>query len=74
MDKFEEAQKLKELGELTQSMELFKELVCEAPDNASYQYHCACAHDRLGFEREAVPYYEAALQLGLHTEENRGLF
>jgi len=38
------------------------------PGDAESQFWCACAHDRLGLEREAVPYYRAAIAAGLNSE------
>ncbi len=41
------------------------------PDDALIQFETASVHDFLGREREAVPYYLAALRLGLPEREYR---
>ncbi len=46
----------------------------EYPEDASLQYRTACAHDTLGLEKEAVPFYEAAIRLGLAGEELQGAY
>ena len=47
-------------------------LVAEAPaDDADGLFHRACAQDSLGFSDRAVPLYEAALDRGGLTGENR---
>ncbi|RUS45115.1 tetratricopeptide repeat protein [Cohnella sp. AR92] len=45
------------------------ELLAEDPDNARVQYQTGIAHDNSGLGKEAIPYYERALQLGLSGEE-----
>jgi len=47
------------------------ELVAADPDSADALFHRACARDSLGFSDRAVPLYEAALQRGGLTGENR---
>ena len=37
-------------------------------------YQCACTHDAMGVETEAVPYYEKAIELGLEEESLRGAY
>lgn len=37
-------------------------------------YQCACTHDAMGMETEAVPYYEKAIELGLEGESLRGAY
>lgn len=39
--------------------------VATDPDDPELNYHCAVAHDRLGMEAEAVPYYLKAIAGGL---------
>jgi tetratricopeptide (TPR) repeat protein len=41
------------------------------PEDAGLNLQCAWAHDKLGLEREAVPYYERALSLGLEDQDLR---
>ncbi|WP_434756576.1 tetratricopeptide repeat protein [Paenibacillus amylolyticus] len=42
------------------------------PQHGEGWYQLAWAHDSLGLEREAVPYYEKALQLELSAEDRAG--
>lgn len=47
----------------------------EYPEHSKILYECACTHDMLGLEKEAVPYYEKAIALGtLETEDLRGAY
>lgn len=44
----------------------------EFPDHPQVNYHCAWIHDLLGLEREAIPFYEAAVRAGLAGEDLQG--
>ncbi|MBD1372235.1 tetratricopeptide repeat protein [Hazenella sp. IB182357] len=44
-------------------------LVSDYPDDVQAQLECAYFHDSLGFEKEAVTYYEKALSLGIPTDQ-----
>lgn len=44
---------------------LLLELVAAYPEDAEINFQTAVAHDNSGLGREAVPYYERALELGL---------
>jgi tetratricopeptide (TPR) repeat protein len=48
------------------------EILKANPSDAQAQYDAACVHDYLGFEREAVPFYLAALEGDLSDEDRRG--
>jgi tetratricopeptide (TPR) repeat protein len=48
--------------------------VAESPDDAELNYDCAVAHDRLGLEHEAVPYYVKAIGLGLPEPQLRSAY
>lgn len=48
---------------------LLTELHSERPDDASVNLQCAWVHDKLGLEREAVDYYETALEKGLKDDD-----
>jgi tetratricopeptide (TPR) repeat protein len=65
---------LRESGRAEEARQLLLELVQMQPDNAQIHYQTAWAHDVLGLEREAVPFYERALELGLDGEERAGAF
>lgn len=56
---------LREKGNADQSRNIILRLLEQNPDNASLHYQCAWTHDVLGEERNAVPHYEEAIQLGL---------
>ncbi|WP_285395900.1 tetratricopeptide repeat protein [Lysinibacillus sp. fls2-241-R2A-57] len=57
--------KLRENGQLEEANELMVALVKEEPENGYYHYQSAWTYDSLGKEKEAVPHYEKAIQLGL---------
>lgn len=61
-------------GDLEGARRLSIELVAMLPGDAELQYEAACVHDQLGREAEAVPFYEAALVLGLPEESLRGAY
>jgi tetratricopeptide (TPR) repeat protein len=59
-------------GKLQESNELLVRLVKDSPDDPFTYYQCAWSFDVLGKEREAVPYYEKAIELGLAGEDLEG--
>lgn len=61
----QEALALRQSGQHEEARELLLELVDRYPDDAQIQYQTAAVHDALGYEREAIPFYERALELGL---------
>jgi tetratricopeptide (TPR) repeat protein len=64
---------LREAGALDEARELLLELSSVAPDDSQVAYQTAWVHDALGLEREAVPFYERALDGdGLSSVERRG--
>ncbi len=65
----EKALTLRRDGKLQQSSELLAKLVQALPDEAIVNYQYACSLDLLGEERQAVPFYEKAINLGLPPEE-----
>ena len=48
-------------GRHDDALHLAKALALSNPTDAEIQFEAACVHDFLGAEREAVPYYRAAL-------------
>ena len=64
-DELDTAIAMRESGQATEAKDLLLDLHRASPDDARINLHCAWVHDRLGLEREAVPFYEAAIQLGL---------
>jgi len=58
----------RESGRLEEARDSLLVLVAEFPDDPTVNLQCAWAHDRLGLETEAVPFYERAIELGLVGE------
>jgi tetratricopeptide (TPR) repeat protein len=50
------------------------DLVATYPDDAEINYQTAWVHDTLGREREAVPFYVQAIELGLSGPDLEGAF
>jgi tetratricopeptide (TPR) repeat protein len=71
-DRLVQAIQLREAGELEQARAMLLELVAAYPDDPVVNYQCAWSHDALGHEREAVPFYERAIALGLQGEQLAG--
>ncbi|GAA4925505.1 tetratricopeptide repeat protein [Streptomyces coeruleoprunus] len=68
-----EAVRLRERGHHEQARERLLALAAEHPHDAEVAYQTAWAHDVLGLEAEAVPFYERGLALpGLSDEDRRG--
>lgn len=74
MDGLERAVQLRAAGQLEEASALLKELLEQEPEHPSIWYQCAWVHDRMGLEREAVPYYTKSLELGLAGEERLGAY
>ena len=51
---------------------LLLELHAEFPNDSQVNYQYAWIHDLLGLEREAIPFYEKAVQEGLSGDELKG--
>lgn len=68
-DRLATAIAMRESGEAAEAKDLLLELQHENPDDARVNLQCAWAHDRLGLEREAVAFYEAAIELGLEETD-----
>jgi len=62
---------LREAGEVSEAKDLLVQLQHERPDDAQVNLQCAWAHDRLGLESEAIPYYETAIRLGLDDSDRK---
>jgi len=67
-----DAIRLREAGEHETARMMLLALAATHPDDAQVQYQTAWVHDNLGLEREAVPFYERALALGLAREDHCG--
>lgn len=64
----ERAIELRREGRLKESSKILINLANEYPDNSIIHYQCAWSFDAQGLEKEAVPYYEKAISLGLPDE------
>lgn len=71
-ERLQAAVQLREAGDLEHARLSLLELASEFSDDAQVSYQTAWVHDALGLEREAVPYYEHALALGLAGDERAG--
>lgn len=65
---------LRAAGKLRESRTIMLWLARARPKDARAQYQCAWAHDLLGQEREAVPFYERAIRLGLSAKDLEGAY
>ena len=63
---------LREAQNHEEARELLLELHAEFPNDPQVNYQCAWIHDLLGLEREAIPFYEKAVQTGLGHDDLRG--
>ncbi len=69
-----QAVRLREGGQLEPARTQLLALGVEWPDDAEIAYQTAWAHDRLGLEAEAAPFYEHALRAGLAPEHRIGAY
>ncbi|NBI29020.1 tetratricopeptide repeat protein [Chengkuizengella marina] len=65
----EKAIQLRKEGKNEESNGILMQLVVLHPNDATINYQVAWSFDVMGKEREAVPYYEKAIALGLSKEE-----
>ena len=61
--------KLRESQKHQEARQLLLELHSEFPEDPQVNYQCAWIHDLLGLEKEAIPFYEKAIQTGLSNED-----
>lgn len=61
---------LRKEGRLDEAIELALQLVSQSPNDPVVHYQCAWSHDAAGLEKEAVPFYEKAIALGLSVEDD----
>lgn len=71
-DRLQEAIELRSTGRAEEARTILLDLVAAHPDDAEIQYQTAWAHDTLGREREAVPFYVRAIELGLSGKDLEG--
>src|SRR5690349_13217275 len=60
---------LRESEQHEDARQLLLELHHEFPNDPQVNYQCAWIHDLLGLEREAIPFYEKAIQMGLAGDD-----
>lgn len=72
MNDLQQAIWLRQEGKAQEAIELLHQITEQEPQHGEGWYQLAWAHDSLGLEREAVPYYEKALQLKLSSEDRAG--
>lgn len=71
-ERLSRAIQLRKEKKVEEARELLLALHAEYPNNAQVNYHCGWVHDLLGLEREAIPFYEKAVQTGLSGEDLQG--
>ncbi|MBN8581392.1 MAG: tetratricopeptide repeat protein [Anaerolineae bacterium] len=71
-ERLSRAIQLRKEKKVEEARELMLALYADYPSNAQVNYHCAWVHDLLGLEREAIPFYEKAVQTGLSGEDLQG--
>ncbi len=71
--KLSEAIELRRSGKGKEAHAALQELIASRPDDPDVNYQMAWTCDSLGYESEAVPYYEKALSNGL-SEDRKGAF
>lgn len=74
MSTLKDADKLRAKDHHEEARQLLIQLSREYPANPIVQYETACVHDFLGLEREAVPYYLAAIENDLPEAGLRGAY
>lgn len=68
-DRLASAVHLRESENHEEARQLLLALHAEFPDDPQVNYQCAWIHDLLGLEKEAIPFYEKAVQTGLRSDE-----
>ncbi len=71
-DRLPEAIELRASGRAEEARALLLDLVAAYPEDAEITYQTAWVHDVLGREREAVPFYVRAIELGLADADLEG--
>lgn len=69
-----EVDKLRAKDRHEEARKLLVQLASEFPTNPVVQYKTACVYDFLGLEREAIPYYQAAIENDLPEADLRGAY
>jgi tetratricopeptide (TPR) repeat protein len=69
-----DADKLRAKDRHEDARNLLVELASEFPTNPVVQYKTACVYDFLGLEKQAIPYYHAAIENDLPETDLRGAY
>ena len=69
-----DADKLRAKNRHEEARKLLVQLASEFPTNPVVQYKTACVHDFLGLERDAIPYYHAAIENDLPGTDLRAAY
>jgi hypothetical protein len=70
-DQLVRAVELRNSGNAEAARDLLSDLNAQRPDDPQVNLQSAWTHDKLGLEKEAVPFYERALELGLAGDDLR---
>ena len=68
-EKLASAIHLRETQNHEEARQLLLALHSEFPNDPQVNYQCAWIHDLLGLEREAIPFYEKAIETGLSGDD-----
>ena len=68
-EKLASAIHMRESENYEEARQLLLALHAEFPEDPQVNYQCAWIHDLLGLEREAIPFYEKAVQTGLSGDD-----
>jgi len=68
-EKLASAIHLRESEKHEEARQVLLTLHSEFPEDPQVNYQCAWIHDLLGLEREAIPFYDKAIQIGLSGNE-----
>ncbi|HSL27863.1 MAG TPA: tetratricopeptide repeat protein [Anaerolineales bacterium] len=68
-EKLASAIALRESNQHEEARRLLLELHLKFPEDPQVNYQCAWIHDLLGLERDAIPFYEKAVQAGLPSDD-----
>ena len=69
-----DADKLRAKDRHEEARKLLVQLASEFPTNPVVQYKTACVYDFLGLERDAIPYYQAAIENDLPRADLRAAY
>lgn len=69
-----DADKLRAKDRHEEARKLLVQLALEFPTNPVVQYKTACVYDFLGLERDAIPYYQAAIENDLPRADLRAAY